>query len=157
MSIELEKGLLSDAGLDSLIHKLQSFLGVNQGGAAEEIVGRQSAHGGGIEPLDAIYDRIIMQGIDMLTRASAPTIGIPFFEVLNDVLLEEMRISKNMTGWPCESFWTVGSQEVLKLSPTVTQIAKSMSPDCESNFTSCWVDRDLCEAAGDGKCMHKKK
>jgi len=29
-------------------------------------------------------------------------------QTLDAVLVDEMKISKNLTSWPCESFWTVG-------------------------------------------------
>lgn len=72
---------------------------------------------------------------------------------LDQVLLDEMEISKNLTAWPCQSFWTVGEPSTrLELSPIVSRIAKDISPDCTSPFVSCFVKRDKCEAKGDGKC-----
>lgn len=75
------------------------------------------------------------------------------FKILDDVLLDEMRISKNLSAWPCESFWTVGEPgNRLEISPIIISISKAMSPNCTAPYTSCFVNRDKCEARGDGKC-----
>lgn len=75
-------------------------------------------------------------------------------KILDDVLLDEMKISKNLTEWPCESFWTVGEPDNrLEISPIIRSISKSMSPNCDAPHTSCFVKRDKCEFKGDGKCI----
>jgi hypothetical protein len=149
MSIDMDKGLL-DTSLDSLIQKLQIFLGVEPVDVLEEVADVFRS-----EPLESIFHRMELHGANLLTHAQTATTS-NILEALDKVLLEEMRISKNLTTWPCESFWTVGSQDPLDLSPAVTRIAKSMSPDCLANYTSCWVNRDICEARGDGRCREKK-
>mmetsp|Transcript_33463 Transcript_33463/g.78917 ORF Transcript_33463/g.78917 Transcript_33463/m.78917 type:complete len:399 (-) Transcript_33463:1006-2202(-) len=74
-------------------------------------------------------------------------------KMLDDVLLDEMKLSNNLTNWPCESFWTVGEPENrLELSPVIRSIAKAMSPNCTAPYTSCFVKKDKCEANGDGEC-----
>eukprot|EP00537_Pseudo-nitzschia_pungens_P004896 CAMPEP_0172360308 /NCGR_PEP_ID=MMETSP1060-20121228/4360_1 /TAXON_ID=37318 /ORGANISM="Pseudo-nitzschia pungens, Strain cf. cingulata" /LENGTH=397 /DNA_ID=CAMNT_0013082267 /DNA_START=230 /DNA_END=1423 /DNA_ORIENTATION=- len=74
-------------------------------------------------------------------------------KMLDDVLLDEMKLSNNLTNWPCESFWTVGEPENrLELSPVIRSIAKAMSPNCTAPYTSCFVKKDRCEANGDGEC-----
>eukprot|EP00536_Pseudo-nitzschia_multiseries_P005933 jgi/Psemu1/191940/e_gw1.121.5.1 len=74
-------------------------------------------------------------------------------KTLDEVLLDEMKLSKNLTNWPCESFWTVGEPDNrLELSPVIRSIAKAMSPDCTAPYTSCFVKKDKCEANGDGRC-----
>ena len=74
-------------------------------------------------------------------------------KILDDVLLDEMRLSKNLTAWPCESFWTVGEPgSRVELSPIVQTISRAMSPNCSAPYTSCFVEKDKCEARGDGKC-----
>lgn len=74
-------------------------------------------------------------------------------QILDDVLLDEMHISNNLTTWPCESFWTVGEPgKRLKISPIISSISRAMSPNCSAPYTSCFVKRDECEARGDGKC-----
>lgn len=76
------------------------------------------------------------------------------FSVLDDVLMEEMTISQNLTNWPCESFWTVGeSDDRLKLSPIISRVARAVSPNCTAPYTKCFVKRDKCEASGDGRCL----
>lgn len=73
--------------------------------------------------------------------------------VLGQVLSEELRSSKNLTVWPCPSFWTVGDDpEPLVLSPIVQRLAKALSPDCNDPLAQCWVERDKCEARGVGAC-----
>ena len=74
-------------------------------------------------------------------------------KILDAVLLDEMKISKNLTAWPCESFWTVGEPDNrLEISPIIRSISKAMSPNCDAPHTSCFVKRDKCEFNGDGKC-----
>jgi len=86
-----------------------------------------------------------------LTKQKKATDDI--LKILDDVLLDEMKLSKNLTAWPCESFWTVGEPgNRLELSPIISSISKAMSPNCTAPFTSCFVKKDKCEAKGDGKC-----
>ena len=74
-------------------------------------------------------------------------------KILDDVLLDEMRLSNNLTAWPCESFWTVGEPgNRSEISPIISSISKAMSPNCTAPYTSCFVKKDKCEARGDGKC-----
>ena len=74
-------------------------------------------------------------------------------KILDDVLLDEMRISKNLSAWPCESFWSVGEPgSRLEISTIISSISKAMSPNCTAPHTSCFVEKDKCEARGDGKC-----
>ena len=152
MSIQVDKRLL-DTSLDSLIKKLQTFLGVERMGLSEELVNLDTTVGGSLvpAPLGSIYDGMVQQCATLLTHYKVTTQG-NIFEQLDEVLLEELRVSNNMTRWPCESFWTVGSQEPLKFSPVVSRIAESMSPDCLANYSSCWVKRDHCESKRDGQC-----
>ena len=157
MSIDIDQGLL-DSALDSLISKLQTFLGVELMGLSEELMDLGKMGGDSLvppEPLGGVFYGMVQQAAALFTHVEM-TRKANIFEELDKVLLEELRVSKNMTGWPCESFWTVGSQDPLKLSPVVSRIAKSMSPDCLANYTSCWVKRDHCESKGDGECAEKK-
>jgi hypothetical protein len=85
------------------------------------------------------------------TKVKNATNGI--FKILDDVLLDEMRLSKNLTAWPCESFWTVGEPgRRFEISPIVSSISKAMSPNCTAPYTSCFVKKDKCEGRGDGRC-----
>ena len=74
-------------------------------------------------------------------------------KVLDQVLLDEMKLSKNLTAWPCQSFWTAGeAPDPTKLSPLTQRLARALSPDCDDPYASCFVKRDKCEAKGDGLC-----
>ena len=78
--------------------------------------------------------------------------------VLDKVLLEELGTTKNLTAWPCQSFWTVGGDDdPSTLSPLIQRLAKALSPDCNDPFVNCWVKRDKCEAVGDGPCKDQKE
>jgi hypothetical protein len=80
--------------------------------------------------------------------------NINILKILDDVLLDEMNVSKNLTAWPCESFWTVGEPgDRLTISPIIQRIARAISPQCDAPFTSCFVQRDKCEFNGDGACL----
>jgi hypothetical protein len=78
-------------------------------------------------------------------------------EILDQVLLEELKKTKNMTQWPCPSFWAAGDEpDPLKLSPITMRLARALSPDCGAPFASCFVPRDKCEEKGDGLCKGNK-
>jgi hypothetical protein len=84
---------------------------------------------------------------------SAPPPPVDMLKELNNVLLDEMRISNNLTNWPCESFWSVGEPDNrLHISTAIQRIAKQLSPDCSDPFVNCFVQRDKCEHAGNGEC-----
>ena len=93
----------------------------------------------------------------ILTRIQADH-HVKVLEELDKVLLDEMQQTKNLTAWPCSSFWMVGEPpEKAKLSPIAVKVAESFSPNCTDPFNDCWVKRDLCEAKGDGPCKDEKK
>jgi hypothetical protein len=99
----------------------------------------------------ASFEKVTNQGFKLLHNFGG-TSG-DFYKIFNSILLDEMRISKNLTAWPCQSFWTVGkAPQQLELSPAISQIAKAMSPNCTSPMNTCFVKRDKCEANGDGEC-----
>ena len=84
-------------------------------------------------------------------------------DILNQVLLDELELTKNMTKWPCPSFWAVGDTRpdtaaaTQQLSPLIQRLARELSPDCDNDpFASCFVARDKCEAKGDGICAGNK-
>jgi uncharacterized membrane protein YgcG len=93
--------------------------------------------------------------------------------ILDQVLIEEMQLTKNMTVWPCPSFWAAGDKKSAHdhhgdggehvLTPLTKRLARALSPDCNHDdpnnidnngvVMSCWVERDKCEAAGDAACQ----
>ena len=86
-------------------------------------------------------------------KAKAQNASNNILRMLDDVLLDEMRISDNLSAWPCESFWTVGEPgSRLEISPIISSISRAMSPNCTAPYTSCFVKKDKCEARGDGRC-----
>lgn len=157
-SINLET--LVAMSVDDLIRQIQVFLDLDH----ETMSGDPNDNEGRILPDDfdtqqnfeEIFFAMASRGASLLTHAQ---IGIAqsMLKELDKVLLDEMRKSKNLTAWPCESFWTVGdpSNDDLKFSNLISRISKSMSPDCKAPFTSCFVKRDQCEFVGDGKCPGK--
>ncbi|KAL3906490.1 MAG: hypothetical protein SGARI_003985 [Bacillariaceae sp.] len=98
-------------------------------------------------------DHLYAKGAMVLSLLQTKNEGAEILQILDQVLLDEMRISKNLTAWPCESFWTVGEpKNRLETSPILKRISQAMSPNCSAPFTSCFVKRDKCEYADDGKC-----
>jgi hypothetical protein len=59
----------------------------------------------------------------------------------------EMKLSKDMTAWPCPSFWE-GENDNDKY------FANALVPNCKEDdpFVRCTVNRDRCEVRGDPKC-----
>lgn len=103
-----------------------------------------------------LFDAEEKYGTQMLTYIqSASHVNVD--EVLDQVLLEELKKTKNMTVWPCPSFWAAGDEpDPLKLSPITQRLARALSPDCDAPFVSCFVPRDKCEGKGDGICNGNK-
>jgi len=70
-----------------------------------------------------------------------------------DILANELKTTKNLTKWPCLSFWNVGtSQRRENMSDVSKSIAKAYSPNCRGSFVKCSVARDTCEEKGDPIC-----
>ncbi len=138
--------------LEDLIEYVKNFLDME---AKEEDIDKVTAYYGTtndddntLSQLDAMY----ATGASLLSLMQTQTQG-SILKILDDVLLDEMILSKNLSAWPCQSFWTVGEPEDRStISPIIRRIAKSMSPQCDSPFTSCFVNRDKCEFKGDGVC-----
>lgn len=98
-------------------------------------------------------NKMLSEGSRLMSRLQAQNAEMDLLKTLDDVLLDEMHISKNLTAWPCESFWTVGEpQNRLEISPLIRSISKAISPNCSAPYTSCFVKKDKCEAQGDGEC-----
>jgi len=139
--------------------KVYEFLKYSQDGQDDYEDGLEDQNaelGGGMEEVGILSSELgfVKQ---ILTRIQAEN-HVKVLEVLDTTLVHEMMNTKNLTNWPCESFWTVGEVgERTQLSPFATQIAKSFSPNCSAPFAQCWVPRDKCEAVGDGVCPDKKK
>ena len=99
--------------------------------------------------------------------SSALSSNNKFEESLQNAFLDEMKLSKDMTKWPCPSFWegvdvTFNSQlneeEVgeggFNQMRVVEQLASQLVPDCKDSdpFVRCTVNRDRCEVKRDSKC-----
>jgi hypothetical protein len=106
---------------------------------------------------------------NLLTQVQKEDITVNIITVLNQVLLDELSISKNLTAWPCESFWSVGDDVINNnnnknnnnnnlhhpSSSIIQKLATALSPDCHNDPTiQCFVQRDKCEANGNAVC-HK--
>jgi hypothetical protein len=140
---------VAEMQVDGLIDRIQEFLGLERGDerVVETIMAEETEIA--ISKLDSLY----AQGATVLSLVQAKNGRQNLLQILDDVLLDEMRISKNLTAWPCESFWKVGDpKNRLELSLVLQRISQAMSPNCTAPFTSCFVKRDQCEYAGDGKC-----
>lgn len=73
-------------------------------------------------------------------------------DLMDAIINEELKTTKNLAAWPCKSFWELdGITEISK------RTAKLFAPNCTSSTSNCWVPRDLCEAQGDAKCTKQNK
>lgn len=100
---------------------------------------------------ESLYEAHAAYGTQILTHVQEVS-RVNVMAVLDQVLLDELKLSKNLTIWPCPSFWSVAP---IIISPLVQRLAKALSPDCEDPYAKCWVERDKCEAAGDAVCAKK--
>lgn len=159
----------ADTGKDWLVEKAQEFLGldldqddlVNQVVAeydkldtGDEKATEDEEEDNALDILNHMYlDGAKLMNLVRIRKTMKKKTPSFIMKELDDVLMDEMKISRNLTKWPCESFWTVGEPgNRLQLSPIIRSIAKAISPDCKAPHTSCFVRRDKCEAKGDGEC-----
>jgi hypothetical protein len=145
---------VSELPLDQLIVRIQEFLDLERDNAVlDKVMNEGMADSADDVNRISKLNEMFAKGALLLSVAQSVHPEKKVLQVLDDVLLDEMRISKNLTAWPCESFWTVGEpKNRLELSPIIKRISQDMSPNCSAPFTSCFVKRDKCEFDGDGKC-----
>jgi hypothetical protein len=153
---------IANDSVDDLIDHIQEFLGLDQDNFMDEIMEEaETGEAAMVPPEDdlrppedvyGLYSAMASFGASMMTSVQSMN-SADILKTLDEVLLDELRISKNLTAWPCESFWTVGEpNDRLKISPIISRNARAASPNCTAPFTSCFVKRDKCEAKGDGEC-----
>lgn len=83
-----------------------------------------------------------------------------FQRALENAFHDEMKLSKDLTKWPCPSFWEGiddvdhGDVERNQDVAVLRHLATQMLPNCNDKdpFIRCTVNRDRCEVAGDSKC-----
>ena len=138
---------------EDLIEQIQAFLGLTK--EALEVAGGGTDGQAPPDDLKVAFTATQSAGASML--AGIRTLSQDnLMQTLDDVLMDDLRMSKNLTAWPCESFWTVGDpSSPLQLSPITKRIAKALSPNCSDPSVSCFVQRDKCESRGDGRCSKK--
>mmetsp|Transcript_32331 Transcript_32331/g.45975 ORF Transcript_32331/g.45975 Transcript_32331/m.45975 type:complete len:379 (+) Transcript_32331:46-1182(+) len=108
------------------------------------------------DELEGSMEQIVDKASKLLTRI-AQTEQIKLADI-NSVIDRELAITKNLTAWPCLSLWDVGEKEsTAKITEVSKTTAKNLSPNCDDEFATCWVERDKCEAIGDAVCAKKKK
>jgi len=158
-------------GKDMLVESAQEFFGLDskQENLINEVIAEynklndiEKSNRGAIEKDDSLVElgSMYKEGARLASllqrkegKLKTKKKTIDKLKILDDVLLDEMKLSNDLTKWPCESFWTVGEPDNrLELSPVIRSIAKAMSPNCTAPYTSCFVKKDKCEARGDGEC-----
>jgi hypothetical protein len=139
--------------LEELVDMIQEFLDLERDATvADKMLSADPSDSADENPMSKL-DEMYSKGALLLSVAQSTSPGQDVLQILDEVLLEEMRISKNLTAWPCESFWKVGEADVpLELSPIIQRISQDLSPNCTAPFTECFVQRDKCEYNGNGKC-----
>ena len=84
------------------------------------------------------------------------TVGRTLLDILDATLVDEFRITKDMSQWPCLSFWDTTSATTndtpTTMSDVVQRLAQKLSPDCNDPYNNCFVRRDQCEFVGDAEC-----
>jgi hypothetical protein len=133
--------------LDSVIKSLEGFVAPreNQTTARGTETDKQDRDGF-ILALEAAAGAQLLNSIQL-------KVNVDLLEELDNVLLDELKKTKNLTSWPCPSFWAVGDDATpTSMSPLLQRLAKQLSPDCDDPIGSCWVPKDKCESIGDGAC-----
>jgi hypothetical protein len=78
--------------------------------------------------------------------------------MLDEVINEELKLTNNLKDWPCLPFWSAGNSATPNdMALIAKHNAKDFSPNCEAEFTNCFVPRDKCEAKGDSICKGSKR
>lgn len=99
-------------------------------------------------------------GAQILTSVQSVS-GRNVIEELDRVLVDELTKTRNLTNWPCLSFWSAAddnnddNNKKTGLSPRTVRLAKALSPDCNDPYNHCFVQRDKCEFLGDAVCDNK--
>ena len=115
-------------------------------GDAEEFVASEN---GSLQPL--LHQLSLLLQDDLLTSSSSS-----FGETMRQSFVNEMSKSKDLTSWPCPSFWDGVDLNSHNNDETtvVSQIASEMTPNCKDGdpYARCTVNKDRCEMKKDAKC-----
>jgi len=73
---------------------------------------------------------------------------------MDHVLSDELKTTKDLSQWPCLSFWRKGTNNKdEKIDDDIHErLAKMMVPKCSEPFVKCSVKFDRCEENGDIPC-----
>jgi hypothetical protein len=90
------------------------------------------------------------------------TVGSTILDILDVILLQEFHVTKDMSMWPCLSFWKSSqdepqSKQAIGMSEIVKRLAQNLSPDCNDPYNTCFVQRDQCEFVDDAECANSKR
>ncbi|KAL7495423.1 hypothetical protein ACHAWT_003866 [Skeletonema menzelii] len=110
-------------------------------GAAEEFV---ASKGGSLQPLLYQLSLLLQDG---LLSSDATLFG----DTLQRSFANEMTKSKDMSSWPCPSFWDGVDNDY---SGAAYKIANEMTPNCKDDdpYARCTVKKDRCEVKKDAIC-----
>jgi hypothetical protein len=151
--------LLADTS--ETMRKLQVFLTPNDKPEAQDIVEGEGEEGFAFDfTVDddqvGLMDAEMAYGSQMLTHVQKLTRGKNVADILDQVLLDELKLTKDMSVWPCPSFWAAGEDDGPLLSDTLRRLAEKLSPDCDDAYNTCFVERDKCEFKSDAACAKKR-
>ena len=113
-------------------------------GAAEGFVASED---GSLQPLLNQLSLLLQDGA--LSSSSSET--IMFGDAMQQSFASEMTKSKDLTSWPCPSFWD--GVDNLDFGAAY-KIANEMTPNCSDGdpFARCTVNKDRCEVKKDAMC-----
>ncbi|KAL7468795.1 hypothetical protein ACHAXS_009020 [Conticribra weissflogii] len=102
----------------------------------------------------------ILGNIGSNKSSSSMISNVGFQTALENAFKEEMVLSKDLTKWPCPSFWEGiddlddGDGESNQDVTVLRRLATQMVPNCQDGdpFVRCTVNRDRCEVAGNANC-----
>jgi len=69
---------------------------------------------------------------------------------INNAIIDELKTTNNLSGWPCLSLWNVYGASENNSFPNL--LAGSLVPNCKANSSKCFVKRDICEDSGKAHC-----
>ncbi len=74
-------------------------------------------------------------------------------EEYQNILQDELDSTNNLKKWPCPSFHLLEEKQVAEGSLS-SKLGKVLSPECDTPYTTCFVNKDKCEHRGDGLCKN---
>ena len=109
------------------------------------------------DALEESLEQILLYENDLLLQIEkAEKLPDQIEHLLDEVVNQELELTHSLKDWPCLSFWNAGDQSNPTEMNAIAKLnAQDFAPNCDGEFSSCFVAQDKCEAKGDAICRDK--